>query len=115
MVPTVVVEEVQVTDVVMSCVLPSLYLPIACIWRVNPTGSVGSFGLIVIDTSDAGGFTVNDAEPTIEPEVALIVAVPCATAVATPWVPVVLLSVATDVGDALHCTEVVRSFCVPSL
>ncbi len=48
-------------------------------------------------------------ELLIVPDVALIVVVPAFSAVANP----VLLIVATDVSEEVHCTEFVISLCVP--
>ena len=55
--------------------------------------------------------TVRVAFPVILPEVAVMVAVPLATAVAKP---VLLLIVATEVLDELQATVVVISWVVPS-
>jgi hypothetical protein len=55
-----------------------------------------------------GDVTVNVAEPLILPEVAVIVAVPCATLVAKP---VLALMVATEVFEEVQLAVVVR-FCV---
>src|SRR5947199_10855308 len=59
--------------------------------------------------------TVRTVEPETDPEVALIVVEPVPTAVARPWLPVVLLMVATAVTDEAQVTEVVRSRVLPSL
>ncbi len=59
--------------------------------------------------------TVNVALPETPPDVAVIVVVPPATALATPFVPDVLLMVATAVDDELQLTELVRFCVLPSL
>ena len=59
-----------------------------------------------IETSVAAA-TVRVADPLIEPEAAVIVVVPALTPEANPWVPAVLLIVATLVFDELQVTEVV--------
>src|SRR6185369_1385086 len=63
----------------------------------------------------AAAVTVRTVEPVTAPEVALMVVVPVATPVARPWLPLVLLIVATPVSDDAHVTEVVRSWVLPSL
>ena len=55
--------------------------------------------------------TVSVAEPLIVPEVAVIVAVPCATLVAKP----LLLTVATEVADDVHVAVLVNVCVVPLL
>ena len=93
-----------------SCVVPSEKLPVAvnCCWV--PTSMDGLPGVTVIELSDAF-VTVNVDVPDTLPEVAVIVVVPPATPKARPFVPLVLLIVATAAADELHVTEVVR-FCV---
>ena len=58
---------------------------------------------------------MSTVEPVIVPEVALIVVVPVATAVARPWVPLVLLIVATPVLVDAHVAAVVRFWVLPSV
>ena len=55
-----------------------------------------------------GAVTVSVVDPLMEPEVAVMVVLPVARAVACPCVPAVLLTVATAVFDELHATVVVR-------
>ena len=64
-------------------------------------------GVTAIDTND--GLTVRVVDPEIDPEVALIVVVPLATAVARPIDPATLLMVATVVFVELQVTDWVRS------
>jgi len=52
--------------------------------------------------------TVSVVEPDMLPEVAVIVAEPEATAVARPFVPAALLTVALAVFDDAHVAEAVR-------
>jgi hypothetical protein len=59
----------------------------------------------------AGGVTVTVVDPLIEPDLAVMVAVPIATAVASP---VLLLMVATEVFEEVQVAVVVR-FCVVPL
>ena len=63
-----------------------------------------------IDVSTAP-VTVSVAEPLIVPEVAVIVAVPCAKLVASP----ALLTVAIDVAELVQVAVVVRFWFVPLL
>ena len=60
---------------------------------------------------NAAAVTVKVAEPVIAPEVAVIVAVPCATLVANP----LLLTVATEVAEDVHAAVLVRVCVVPLL
>ena len=64
-------------------------------------------GVTAIDTND--GLTVRVVDPEIDPEVALIVVVPLATALARPIDPATLLMVATVVFVELQVTDWVRS------
>lgn len=72
-----------------------------------PTAIEGSGGVTAIETS-ADGPTVSDAEPLTGPEVAVMVVVPVATVVASPWLPETLLMVATVVVEDDQVTNVVR-------
>jgi hypothetical protein len=67
-------------------------------------------GVTAIDTSVAA-VAVSVADPVTEPDVAVIVADPCATLVASP----VVVMVATAGVLELHCTEPVMFWVVPSL
>ena len=67
-------------------------------------------GVTAIEVNTAA-VTVNVADPLIAPDVAVIVAVPCATLVAKP---VLVLMVATDVFEEVQLAVVVR-FCVVPL
>ena len=77
---------------------------------VRPTASEGVAGVTAIETS-AAGVTVSVAVPETDPEVAVIVEVPVATAVA--WPPEAM--VAFDVSEEVQVAELVRSFVEPSL
>jgi hypothetical protein len=61
------------------------------------------------------GVTVRVADPEIVPDTAVIVVVPGAAAVASPWLPAAPLTVATPVADELHVTDVVRLWVPPLL
>ena len=104
-----VLDERQVTCAVISWLVPSEYAPEAANCVVSPTGMLGLTG--VTDMKDrVAEVTVRVVLAEIAPEVALMVAVPAATAVARP----LLLTVATDVLDELQVTCVVTSRLVPS-
>ena len=63
--------------------------------------------MLLLVIAGVAAVTVSTVEPTIDPDVALIVLVPTATAVASP--PVAMVAVA--VVPEAHVTEAVR-FCV---
>ena len=58
-----------------------------------------------------GPVTVRTAEPLIDPEVAVIVVLPCALVVARPAVEIV----ATDVDADVHVAEFVKFCVLPSV
>ena len=101
-------EEVQRTDFERSCVLLSLKVPVAVNCRVVPTAVVELAGVTAIETKLAL-VTVSDAEPLMEPDVAVMVVVPVPTPVAKPE----LSTVATDVAGADQVTDV-KSCVLPS-
>ena len=98
-VATDVVAEAQLTWPVRSCVVLSLYVPVAVNCWVSPLAMLGLAGVTVIDWS-AAVVTVSTVEPLMEPSVAEIVEVPVPTAVASP----VVLMDATDVVAEAHET-----------
>ncbi len=110
MAATFTLEDDHVTCAVRSSELPSLKLPIAVNCCEPPRAMLASLGVIVMEVSSAL-VTVNDAVPTSPANSAVIVAVPGAIPLANPLVPAVSLTVATDSGDEVHDTELVR-FCV---
>jgi hypothetical protein len=75
MVATVAEDELQVTELVRVCVLPSLYVPVAANCWLAPLAIDALPGLTDNDTR-TGAVTANVAEPVIVPEAAVIVAVP---------------------------------------
>lgn len=79
-----------------------------------PSAMVGVEGVIAIDTK-AAGVTFRVPVPDIEPEVAVIVAVPVPVDAASPTVAGAMLMVATVPADDVQCTEAVRSCVLPSL
>ena len=81
-------------------------MPVALNCCVSPLAIAGFAGVTAIDCSVAG-FTVRLVDPLTLPDVAVILLLPTATAVASPE----LLMVATLVVADAHVTELVR-FCV---
>ena len=110
MVATDALDELQVTDVVIFCVLLSEKAPVAVNCSVVPRAMPGLVDVTAIDTSVAE-LTVRVVEPEMLPEVAVIVVLPAATGVTCPLEPAALLMVATDALDELQVTDVVI-FCV---
>jgi hypothetical protein len=115
MVATDVADELQLADAVRSCVVLSVKVPIAVNCRVKPRIIRGWVGVTATETR-IGGVTVKVVEPEMLPgmgcdtgNVAVIVVDPVATVVAIPLEPAALLMAATDAGDELQVTNVVRS------
>ena len=103
-------ELVQVTELVRSAVVESLYVPVAVNCCVTPTATEGVAGVTAIEISEAG-VTVKVAVPETLPDVAVIVVDPTATAVALPPAAMVAVAVLLDVQEA----ELDRSLVDPSL
>jgi hypothetical protein len=82
-------EELHVTVLVRSCVLPSVYVPVAVNWLLLPKIMVGIAGVTVIE-SNAAALTVYVVEPLIPPELAVMIVCPAEALLAKP----VLLRVA---------------------
>ena len=95
-------DELQVTNEVTSCVLPSLNVPVAVNCCGAPRTMVGVGGLIAIETSVAE-FTTIVADPLTEPEVTVIVVVPALRVLASPAVTDVSLMVATKAVAEVQC------------
>ena len=106
MVAMLVLDDVQATSDVMSCVLLSEYVPVALNCCPLPAVRVGFAGVTAIDTSVAGE-TVNVVLPLMPFSVAEMVEVPAALPVAIP----VLVIVAVEVLDDAQVTCEV-TFCV---
>ncbi len=101
-------DEVQVTELVRSCALPSLYVPVAANCWLVPLAIDALPGLTDNDTN-TGAVTAKLAEPVIVPEVAVIVVLPGITLVASP-----LLTVAIVAAEDVQVAVLVR-FCVVPL
>jgi hypothetical protein len=100
-------EELQVACKVRSCVPLFDNVPVAANCCVLPRLMFGLAGDIAMDASVA---IVSVVEPEMLSEVAVMVVVPAATAVARPS----LLMVAAAVSDALHVADAVKSCVVLS-
>jgi hypothetical protein len=104
----------QVAVVVRSCVVESLYAPVATNCCCVPLAIDGVAGVTAIDTSVAA-VTVSVVLPLIAPLVAEMTVVPSATALARPAVPAALEIVAVAVVADAHVTVAVRLCVVASL
>src|SRR6266581_3693322 len=109
-VATAVLDELQVTWVVRSCVVLSLKVPVAVNCRVVPFAILGVVGVTVI-VDRVAAVTVSVVFPETPPKVAVIVVVPAATDVARPAPSIV----AKAVFEELQVTWVVKSCVVLSL
>ena len=107
-------EEVQVTWVVRSWMVLSLYTPVAVYCFVvplamdEPTGVTWMFERVA-------AVTARTVKPETLPEVAVMVVEPTPAPVARPCEPAVLEMVATEVADEDQVTWAVRSWKVLSL
>src|SRR6266536_3794645 len=108
-VATAVLDELQVTWVVRSCVVLSLKVPVAVNCWVNPSGRPGLVGVGAI-VDRVAAVTVSVVLPETPPKVAVIVVVPAATDVARPALSIV----AKAVFEEPQVTWVVRSCVVKS-
>lgn len=106
-------EELQVTEEVISCIVLLEYVPIAAKEVDVPSAIFGLIGVTERDTNVAL-VVVNCAEPTTLPNVAVIVALPAATEVANPRKAATLLTVTTPALDEFQTTDSVMSCVVPS-
>jgi hypothetical protein len=97
-------EELQVTCIVISWVVPSEKVPVAVSCWVVPPGTLGLAGVIAMEDRVAE-VTVRVVLLETAPEVAVMVVVPAVKAVARPS----LLTTATEVSDELQVTNLVIS------
>jgi hypothetical protein len=103
-VATLGTDELQWTELVTSCVEPSVKVPTAVnVWFI-PNGIAAVAGRTVIETTEAG-VTVSSVDPLVPPRVAVMVAVPVAREVPSA----LELTVATTVLLEPQVAEVVRS------
>jgi hypothetical protein len=106
-VAVVVVEDAHVTDAVRFCVVLSLYVPVAVNCCESPFATLGLAGVTAMETS-AAPCTVSVVLPVTVPEVAEMVVVPTATAVARPPAAIVAAAVFVDAQIAVavrFCVE----------
>src|SRR5208283_2644235 len=101
-------DELQVAEAVRLLVVPLEYVPVAVNCCVDPPATEELEGVTAMDTRVAE-VAVRTVDPLIVPEVALIVVLPAATAVANP----AELIVATLVTEEVQVTELVRFAVVP--
>src|SRR6266568_2893363 len=109
-------EEVQVTAAVRSCVVPSVYVPVAANCRVRPTGSDDAAGVTAIETSRAAvTVSVVVAERPEASSVARTVADPTPAPEARPFAPAVFETCAIAGSEDPQRTVPVRSCVVESV
>src|SRR5580658_7576878 len=111
-VASAVTDDDHVTASVRLAVLRFEYVPVAVNCWVSPAAIDAVGGDTAMLTSTAG-VMVRTAVPRMSPEVAVMVEAPVATAVARPWEPEALDTVASAVTDDDHVTESVRSAVLP--
>ena len=104
------VAEAQVTELVRSCVEPSVNVPVATNCWVIPAATLGFAGVIASDLSVALVTVSGALAEVIAPRVAVMLAVPTATAEAPPLVPAALLTVAVPSASDAQVTDVVKSW-----
>ena len=106
-VATLIVPEAQVTDAVISTVVPLEYVPSAVNCLVRPATTLGFIGITVIKLKVAA-VTLSVVFPDLLPDVAVITAVPAATPVARPpgFTVATLIVPEAQVTDAVISTEV---------
>jgi hypothetical protein len=108
-------EEPHVTAVVITCCVPSEYLPVATYCWFVPRAMLWLAGVTEIDTRTAGVIdSVAVPEMLVTGSVAFIVVVPIANDVARPLVLLALLMEAADAFEDPQVADIVRSWCVPS-
>jgi hypothetical protein len=101
--PTVRGAEVQLTDCVRSCVVPSVKVPVTVSCTVVPLAIEGLMGAIAMETSVAC-VTVTVVEPAIPLRVAVTGVFPALRPVTTPCVPEALLTTAIVLSPEVQLT-----------
>jgi hypothetical protein len=104
------VSEDQRAVFVSSSILPSVYVPVAVNCWIVPGAIEGVDGVMATEAS-AAPVTVNVVDPLTEPELAEIVALPCATLAANPALLVVAVAGVFDDQVAV----LVRFWVLPSV
>src|SRR5262249_37801957 len=110
MVAAAVLEELQVTELVMFWVVPSVKAPVAANCCVRPAATEAFAGVTLMDTT-AGPDTVRAAERVTEPDDAVMVALPTPIVVTNP----AALMVATAGLPEAQATVPVRFCVLPSV
>jgi hypothetical protein len=105
---TPLADEVQLIELVKSCVDPSLYVPVACNCTDVPSAIDGFDGVIVTDTSVAGVIVI-DVEADVVPYVPVTVAEPVVLPFARP-----VESIVTALDELDHEAWLVKFCCEPS-
>jgi len=106
-------DELQLTEAVRVCVLPSEKIPVAVRCTLVLLAMVGFTGVMVSDVKVTATLSVliPVTGPSTLLNVAEMVELPCLTPVASP----LELTVATPVFDEVQVTRLVRSLVLPSL
>lgn len=104
-------EELHITPLLKSFVLPSVYAPVAVNCCVFPFAIEGPDGVTVMEVKV---FTISEAKLVAPPKVAEIDTFPLPTVVANPWLPEALLTVAIVESDEPHVVLSVTLELVPS-
>jgi len=110
---TLVLDELQVTVPVMSCVVASENVPVAVNCCNVPSGSDALAGETAMEFKVALVMVSVALEETA-PEVAVMVATPGAIPIASPRAPFTLMVAAEALAEA-HCTDVVKFCMLPSV
>lgn len=110
MVATLATEELQCTEAVKSCVLPSANVPLAVNGWVVPSAMEASAGMTVSETR-ANAVTIRVVDPLTSPEAAVMFVVPVLALVSRP----VASMAATVASQELQVTAVVKSCVLPSV
>ena len=105
-----VFDDAQVTPSVITTVLPSSRVPVATNDCVSPEAMDTVDGVTSIDFRFAS-VTATVVAPLMDPEVAVIEAVPDDSPVTSPALP----TVATEVSEDAHVALLVSVFVLPSL
>ena len=102
-------DDIHATSAVTSCVVWSLYVPVATSCAMVPLGRLPDAGVVIAIDVRTAPFTVSVAVAVQRPTTAVMLAMPAEMAVAKPWVPDAFETVATDVVELDHVAVSVRS------
>jgi hypothetical protein len=110
MVATAFAEELQLTELVRVCILPSLYVPVAANCCVVPFAIVALVGVIDMEINN-GEVTETLVEPETVPDVAVMFELPNSSPITNP----LALTGATAGTEDAQTADAVRSCVLPSL